>query len=337
MLDENVLWNAVVERAAGWDGMFVYGVTSTGIFCRPTCPSRRPRRDRARFFAHGDLAAAEGFRPCRRCRPQEASTSTPALDRIRGTAHTIASRRGSSVSLSALARAAGIGQHQLLRSFKQALGITPREYADACRTGCLKSALKSGLGVADAGYAAGYGSGSRVYERAPSMLGMTPARYAAGGKGETVRYAIARSSIGHVLVASTARGICAVTLGDNAETLSHGLAGEFPGARVERADESLTSSLKAVVDSIDGRAPDPRLPLDVRATAFQQRVWKELQRIPRGQTRTYGEVAERIGRPTATRAVARACASNPVALIVPCHRVEPRNHPREQALHAVHA
>ena len=153
------------------------------------------------------------------------------------------------------------------------------------------------------------------------MLGMTPARYAAGGKGETVRYAIARSSIGHVLVASTARGICAVTLGDNAETLSRGLAGEFPGARVERADESLTSSLKAVVDSIDGRAPDPRLPLDVRATAFQQRVWKELQRIPRGQTRTYGEVAERIGRPTATRAVARACASNPVALIVPCHRV----------------
>ncbi len=222
--------------------MFVYGVTSTGIFCRPTCPSRRPRRDRARFFAHGDLAAAEGFRPCRRCRPQEASTSTPALDRIRGTAHTIASRRGSSVSLSALARAAGIGQHQLLRSFKQALGITPREYADACRTGCLKSALKSGLGVADAGYAAGYGSGSRVYERAPSMLGMTPARYAAGGKGETVRYAIARSSIGHVLVASTARGICAVTLGDNAETLSRGLAGEFPGARVERADESLTAA-----------------------------------------------------------------------------------------------
>lgn len=321
MLDENVLWNAVLERAAGWDGVFVYGVTSTRIYCRPTCPSRRPRRDRARFFAHGDLARAEGFRPCRRCRPQEASTSTPALDRIRGVAHAIAARKGARVSLAALARASGIGQHQLLRSFKRALGITPREYADACRTGCLKSALKSGRGIADAGYAAGYGSGSRVYERAPSTLGMTPARYAAGGKGESVRYAIARSSIGHVLVASTDRGICAVTLGDSAEALSRDLAVEFPGAHVERDEAALAPAVSAVVDSIEKRAPDPRLPLDVRATAFQQRVWKELQRIPRGRTRTYREIAERIGRPAAARAVARACASNPVALVVPCHRV----------------
>jgi AraC family transcriptional regulator of adaptative response/methylated-DNA-[protein]-cysteine methyltransferase len=220
-----------------------------------------------------------------------------------------------------LAKATSVGEHQLLRTFKRVLGITPREYADACRTGRLKAALRSGNGVADAGFAAGYGSGSRVYERAASILGMTPARYAARARGETVKYTIARSSIGHVLVAATPRGICSITIGGDPAALERAVRTEFSGAALERTAGRLSTAVKAIIGNIEGTAPDPRLPLDVRATAFQTRVWRELQRIPRGVTRSYQEVARRVGRPGAARAVARACAANPVALVIPCHRV----------------
>jgi AraC family transcriptional regulator, regulatory protein of adaptative response / methylated-DNA-[protein]-cysteine methyltransferase len=301
--------------------MFVYAVSSTRVYCRPTCPSRRPRPDRVTFFARPEDAASAGFRPCKRCRPDNSRALDPAVERVRATCGRIARSNPTRIPLRSLAKASGVGEHQLLRTFKRVIGITPREYADAIRTGSLKSALRSGNGVADAGFAAGYGSGSRVYERAASVLGMTPARYAAGAKGETVKYTIARSSIGHVLVAATARGICSVTIGSDPAALERGLRTEFSEAALERTAGRLSASVNAIIGSIEGTAPDPRLPLDVRATAFQTRVWRELQRIPRGVTRSYEEVARRVGRPGAARAVARACASNPVALVIPCHRV----------------
>lgn len=321
MLNEQVLWSAVCDRDPQWDGMFVYGVPSTRIYCRPTCPSRRPGRQGVRFFAAADAAEAAGFRACRRCRPATASTLPPTVDRVRRACAVIAARRGEPLPLPALAQHVGGSPHHLLRSFKQLLGVSPREFADACRVGCLKDGLRRGGRVADAVFDAGYGSGSRVYERASSTLGMTPARYAAGAEGEIVKYVTVDSPLGRLLVAGTSRGVCAVKVGTEDAALEKNLHREYPRASVAPGDAALSEWVRGILDSLKPGAPDPRLPLDVRATAFQQRVWQELQKIPRGSTRSYGDVARRLGRPTAARAVARACATNPVAIVVPCHRV----------------
>jgi AraC family transcriptional regulator of adaptative response/methylated-DNA-[protein]-cysteine methyltransferase len=320
MFDDTVLWKAVRERDAAWDGVFVYAVRSTGIYCRPTCPSRRPRPAVVRYFAVPEAAERAGFRACRRCAPRT-TTPPPAVERVRAACLAIASRPNGAISLGALARIVGGNAEHLLRTFKRTLGITPREYADACRIGCLKAGLRSGEGVAAATYAAGYGSGSRVYERSSATLGMTPAAYARGGKGEAVHYTIVSSPLGRLLVAATSRGVCAVKIGQADAALEHDLRSEYPAAAVWRGDARLSGWVARIVNSLAPVAPDPRLPTDVRATAFQRRVWRELQRIPRGRTRSYKEVAARIGQPDAARAVARACAANPVALIVPCHRV----------------
>ena len=321
MLNEEVLWTAVCARDPQWDGLFVYGVPSTRIFCRPTCPSRRPGRAGVRFFAASDAAEAAGFRACRRCRPATPAAVPPAIDRIRRACAAIAARRGERLPLATLARRVGSSPHHLLRSFKQSLGISPREFADACRIGCLKDGLRNGARVADAVYGAGYGSGSRVYERAAGTLGMTPARYAAGGRGEVVKYVTVESPLGRLLVAATPRGICAVKVGAADAALAVDLRREYPAAVLATGDTQLTGWVRRILASLQPGAPDPRLPLDIRATAFQRRVWQELQKIPRGTTRSYREVATRIGRPTAARAVARACAANAVAIVVPCHRV----------------
>ena len=319
MLDEDVLWRAVRERDARWDGVFVYAVASTRVYCRPTCPSRRPRRDRVRYFALADAAERAGYRACRRCRPK--SSAVPAaIDRVRRACSVLASSTNGLISLTALAARVGGSPHHLLRTFKQTLGVSPREFADACRVGCLKTALRSGEGVAAATYDAGYGSGSRIYERSSAKLGMTPAAYARGGKGEHVNYTTIDSPLGRLLVAATERGICAVKLGEDDAALERDLRAEYPAARLGRGPR-LDAWVRAIVDSLTPGAPDPRLPTDVRATAFQRRVWRELQRIPRGRTRSYKEIAQRIGQPAAARAVARACAANPTALVVPCHRV----------------
>jgi AraC family transcriptional regulator of adaptative response/methylated-DNA-[protein]-cysteine methyltransferase len=320
MFDDAVLWKAVRERDAVWDGVFVYGVRSTGIYCRPTCPSRRPQLGTVRFFAAPDAAEREGFRACRRCDPRS-TAPPPAIARVRAVCLAIASRPDAAVALGALARRVGGNAEHLLRTFKRTLGVTPREYADACRIGCLKAGLRAGNGVAAATYAAGYGSGSRVYERSSATLGMTPAAYARGGKGESVEYVVMASPLGRLLVAATPRGVCAVKIGDSDAELERDLRSEYPAATVSRGGERLAEWVARILDSLKPGAPDARLPTDVRATAFQRRVWGELQRIPRGRTRSYKEVAARIGRPEAARAVARACAANPVALVVPCHRV----------------
>ena len=317
MLNEEKLWSAVEGRDAQWDGAFVYGVPSTRIYCRPTCPSRRPRRAGVRFFPAPGAAAAAGFRACLRCHPDGPVQSPPGIDRVRRACAHIAASPDERMSLAQLAARVGGGAHHLLRTFKQTLGVSPREYAEACRIGCLKDGLRAGKGVASATYAAGYGSGSRVYERAASTLGMTPAVFARGGKGESVRYVIVASPLGRLLVAATSKGICEVKLG----ALEADLRREFPHAEMGGAGRKLTGWVRRIIESLEPGAADPRLPLDVRATAFQRRVWRELQRIPRGATRSYRDVAQRIGSPAGARAVARACATNPTAIIVPCHRV----------------
>lgn len=313
------MWQAVCDRNPAWDGVFVYAVTSTGVYCRPTCPSRRPRPAGVRFFTAPQAAEDAGYRACRRCAPRS-TAAPPAIDRVRRACVALGSRNGG-IRLDELARLVGGNAHHLLRTFKRTLGISPRDYADACRIGVLKAGLRSGTGVAAATYGAGYGSGSRVYERSSATLGMTPAAYARGGKGESVHYVTVGSPLGRLLVAATPRGVCAVKIGDEDRALERELRVEYPAATVDRGDAQLSGWVERIVRSLAPRAPDPRLPTDVRATAFQRRVWRELQRIPRGRTRSYQDVARRIGQPAAARAVARACAANPVALVVPCHRV----------------
>jgi len=321
MLDERMLWTAVTTRDPKWDGMFVYGVASTRIFCRPTCPSRRPRRAGVRFFATPESASEAGFRACRRCRPSDLASAEPAIARVRRACEIIARRSGRAVSLAALARQVGGSPYHLQRTFRTLLGVSPREYAETCRLGCLRAELRNGDGVSAAVYGAGYGSSSRVYEKSARTLGMTPATYARGGAGEHVHFVITPSPLGQMLGAATPRGVCRVKLGDDAAALERELRAEYPAAQVAPGDDRLSAWIARIVDFVKGESPDPRLPLDVRATAFQWRVWRELQKIPRGMTRSYAEIAARIGAPTAARAVARACAANPVALLIPCHRV----------------
>ena len=321
MVDEQVLWDAVARRDPAWDGAILYGVASTHVYCRPSCPSRRPRREGVRFFATPQHARAAGFRACRRCHPDVPAQVPPAVDRVRRACRAIASHPQRRLSVPRLAAALGASPRHLLRSFQDTLGITPRDYAEACRLGCLKRELRKGNGVAAATYEAGYGSASRVYERSASALGMTPAAYAGGGAGVAVEYTVAATPLGAMLIAATPRGICQVSLGEDDEELAAALRREYPAARVAAGGPAFSAWVAALVESLRPGAPDPRLPLDVRATAFQRLVWRELQRIPRGTTRTYGEIAARLGRPSAARAVARACATNPAALVVPCHRV----------------
>jgi AraC family transcriptional regulator of adaptative response/methylated-DNA-[protein]-cysteine methyltransferase len=315
-------WRAVLARDHDADGAFFYAVVSTGIFCKPSCPSRRPRRDRVRFFASATHAAAEGFRPCLRCRPLDQVDVWTR--RVARACQTIASA-DAPPSLAALARQAGSSPHHFLRRFKDALGVTPREYAAARRLDVVKRRLRTDADVTSAVFEAGYGSLSRFYEGAAPRLAMSPAAYRAGGEGQTIRFAIVSSSIGRVLVAATDRGVCAVLPGDSERALKESLRSEFPRAALIAASADIGPWVEAVVQQVDG-VEGTRLsgiPLDVRATAFQWRVWTALMRIPRGETRTYSEVAAAIGQPRAARAVARACAANRVAVAIPCHRVVP--------------
>lgn len=310
-----------MARDKGADGVFVYAVSSTGIYCRPSCPSRKPRRDRTLFFASPDEAEQAGFRACRRCRPTAPSTSGLVERALRAWARMADSHEDGRVPLGALAAAVGSSPSHLQRTFTEVLGVSPRELSDARRLTVLRRALKEKRSVTDAIYEAGFGSPSRVYERSSKTLGMTPAQYAAGGKGEDVRFVCAPSAVGRVLVAATSKGVCAVKLGADDASLVSLLTGEFPGASIAPGDAEMHRWVEGVVAMIAGRTPAHEVPVDIQGTAFQMRVWKELQKIPRGKTRSYGDVARRIGRPTASRAVARACATNPVCVVVPCHRV----------------
>jgi AraC family transcriptional regulator, regulatory protein of adaptative response / methylated-DNA-[protein]-cysteine methyltransferase len=320
-------WQAIATRDARFDGRFVYGVTSTRVFCRPTCPSRRPRRDRVRVFAAPDEAVAAGFRACRRCRPDGAaapSVTDRAIVRARRLidAHVAAGREGR-LTLAALGAACGVSPFHLQRAFRRAVGVSPRAYADERRAERLRAALQRGATVTTATYDTGYGSSRAAYLSAGRRLGMPPGIYQRGGAGQRIRATVVDTRFGRLLVAATDRGICRVALGDDAAALEAGLAAEFPKAAIAPADAALRAQVAAVNRLVAGREPaDGGGPsLDTGGTAFEQRVWRALQAIPFGETRSYQEVARAIGRPTAARAVARACAANPVALIVPCHRV----------------
>ncbi len=322
-LDPEKAWDAVLTRDAATDGQFVYAVKTTGIYCRPTCPSRRPKRSNVDFYARPAAAEAAGFRPCRRCTPQQAAAPTGDLVQ-RAVDHLDAHLRHGAeepLTLEHLAQAVGASPYHLQRSFKAALGVSPKQYLAGRRQQRLRRQLTEQPTVTDAIYAAGYGSGSRVYEQTDELLGMTPSRYRRGGAGLEIRYALADCALGRLLVASTQRGVCAISLGDDDSRLVEGLQREFPQASCTPADEPLQATVAAVLASLQGRELAAGLDIDLRGTAFQLTVWQALRQIPRGQTASYQEVAEAIGRPKAARAVAGACAANRLAVVVPCHRV----------------
>jgi AraC family transcriptional regulator, regulatory protein of adaptative response / methylated-DNA-[protein]-cysteine methyltransferase len=312
-------WQAVQQRDRTRDGEFVFAVSSTGIYCRPSCPARRPRPENVRFF--GDPAAAEraGFRACRRCRPRADKTAQEELV-ARATAWLDAHLQ-ERATLSRLANELGVSAGYLQRTFTQLTGVSPRAYAAARRLESAKSQMRAGADVTSALYAAGYGSSSRFYEQARSELGMTPLSYKKGGEGMAIAYATGASPLGRVLVAATQQGICAVTLGENDEVLEQSLTAEYPRATILRDDDAVRPWLDSVLASLQQRKPLSALPLDVQGPPFQREVWQALREIPAGERRSYGDVAASIGKPNAVRAVANACASNPAALVIPCHRV----------------
>lgn len=311
-------WQAVLARDASRDGVFVFGVTSTGVYCRPSCPSRRPRRDRVQFFSQPDEAERAGFRACLRCRPRDGDSRMKTVESI---CQFLREHTDEAVTLAALGERFGMNPFHLQRVFKSVAGVSPREYADAIRMKSFKSQLRSGRSVTEAIYEAGYGSSSRLYERSGAQLGMTPATYQRGGKGVFIRYTTLDSPVGRMLLAATDHGVCAITFGDSDGSLLEGLRREFPDATLRRGDVVLRRWVRALLEQLHGEHSRPQLPLDVQATAFQRRVWEHLRSIPYGSTKSYGEVARSIGQPTGARAVAQACASNPVAVAIPCHRV----------------
>lgn len=317
-------WNAVLAHDRRFDGHFVYAVRSTGIYCHPSCPSRRPRRDQVTFYPHAEAAEQVGFLPCRRCGLRD-----PAASKSAELAHSVLraldSAEDGAVSLAALSAQCGESPSRLARNFKRLTGVTPRKYVEAQRLARLKASLRSADSVADAVYEAGYGSSRAVYERASAQLGMTPGAYRRGGKGMRISYTIAQSPLGRLLVAATDRGVCSVCIGDSDAALRKALFEEYPAADVRPDPAALEATVRAFREHLEGRNSRLDLPVDVQATAFQQQVWRELRAIPYGETRSYTEIAQAVGRPQAVRAVANACANNRVALVVPCHRVVRRN------------
>jgi AraC family transcriptional regulator of adaptative response/methylated-DNA-[protein]-cysteine methyltransferase len=319
-MEETEYWEAVRSRDGAFDGVFVYAVRSTGIYCRPSCPSRRPRREYIRYFETPDDAEREGYRACRRCQPDKRTPDEPNLALVQRICRYLSEPRDQIPTLDELAQEFHLSPYHLQRTFKRIVGVTPRQYAEAQRLERFKAGLKQGESVTDALYDAGYPSNSSAYTQAARQFGMTPAAYRAGGAA-AIAYTVAESPLGWLLVAGTTKGLCAVRLGDSPAALEAELASEFPAAGVTRDDTGLGAPVMALMDYLHGAQPHLDLPVDVRATAFQQQVWRALQAIPAGSTRSYKEVAATIGRPTAARAVARACATNPVALVIPCHRV----------------
>jgi AraC family transcriptional regulator of adaptative response/methylated-DNA-[protein]-cysteine methyltransferase len=319
MLDLEKCWQAVATRDRAADGTFYYAVRTTGVYCRPTCASRLPRRENVSFHASCADAEAAGFRACKRCRPAERTPVEAQLAAV-AKACAILGERDSAPPLAELAAAVGVSPFHFHRLFKQVVGATPREYARAQRVTRFGLALDRGQPVTEAAYASGFGSSSRAYEDALTGLGMTPGARRRGGRGEVIRFATARTALGWVLVAATEKGICATEIGDRRESLIAALRARFAAATTREDRAGLRDWLERIAAFIASPDHALELPLDVRGTAFQAQVWRALQRIPPGSTASYAEIAAALGRPRAVRAVAQACARNPVALLVPCHR-----------------
>ena len=314
-------WEALETRDARMDGVFFFAVISTGVYCRPSCPSRRPRRENVIFFQRRDAAERAGFRPCLRCKPEQERRRDSQSELVENICRYLEGHLDEAVTLAGLGRQLALSPFHLQRAFKAATGITPRAYADFCRLESFKGGLRQGRPVTTALYDAGYGSSSRLYERAASQLGMTPTAYRRGGEGVTIRYNVMNTPVGMLLIGATAKGVCSIRLGDSEGELEKSLREELPSAELQRDPVLLSPWADALRAHLGGRLQKLDVPLDIQATAFQRRVWEYLQSIPYGGTRSYGEVAKALKQPRAARAVARACASNPVAVVIPCHRV----------------
>lgn len=309
-----------MARDGSWDGSFVFAVQSTQVYCRPSCPAKRPSRDQVKFFPGPRQAEDSGFRPCLRCRPSDAASS-PAVELVGRVCRHIDASLDKSLTLATLSTNAGVSPFHLQRTFKRILGISPRQYVEARRLARMKRSLKNGETVMSAIYEAGFSSRSRIYENVKKPLGVDPGVLRRGGQGLSIQYTIMDCPFGRLLVGSTGHGICEVCMGSSDEAVETALREDYPQAKVLRNDEGLTKWVSVLDGYFRGRRLPPILPLDVRATAFQWRVWRQIQSIPYGATTTYGDIANALGVPRAARAVARACATNPVSILVPCHRV----------------
>jgi AraC family transcriptional regulator of adaptative response/methylated-DNA-[protein]-cysteine methyltransferase len=313
-------WTSVVARDPAADGQFFYSVRTTGVYCRPSCGARLPRRENVRFHATCADAEKAGFRPCKRCRPNETGTAGRRASAVARACRLIEEAE-EVPSLDALAEAAGLSRFHFHRVFKAATGVTPKAYADAHRARRLREELARRETITEAIYGAGFNSSGRFYAAASDLLGMTPTAFRAGGVGAAIRFAVGECSLGSILVAATEKGICAILLGDDPDALVRDLQDRFPKAELIGGDAGFERVVATVVGFVEAPAQGLDLPLDLRGTAFQRRVWQALREIPNGSTASYAEIAARIGRPKAVRAVARACAANAIAVAIPCHRV----------------
>jgi AraC family transcriptional regulator of adaptative response/methylated-DNA-[protein]-cysteine methyltransferase len=320
-LKDDQLWQAVMAKDARFDGQFVFAVSSTGVYCRPSCPSRRAHRERVKFFELPAAAEQAGFRACLRCQPQRARILDPQVELVQRVCRLLNSDESESLKLPELASQAGVSPFHLQRTFKRVMGISPRQYLAARKIDNFKTLVRKGESVTSSLYESGFNSSSRLYEHAAEELGMTPATYSRGGRGVNISYTITASLMGSLLVAVTDRGVCAVRMADSDAELEKDLREEFPNAQLKRDDSALRESVQKILNHLEKNETRLDLPLDIRATAFQRQVWEHLRAIPYGETVSYGDVAKALGKPGAVRAVGRACATNPVALVIPCHRV----------------
>ena len=320
--NEAEYWQAVQSRNADYDNRFFYGVMTTGVYCRPSCPSRGAKRENVRFFKKTSEAEAAGLRPCLRCHPTEDSPTSVLMAEV---AHYIKAHADESISLSRLSKKFGQSASHLQKSFKNHHGISPKEFQNATRLKRLKDALKAGDDISGAIYEAGYGSVSRVYEQVDGRIGMTLSAYRDGGKGEKIAYAIRNTALGTIIMAATDRGVCFIHFGDNEETLREILSKEYPQAQIIQSSATDTPELNLWIEALDHHlshnAPRPDIPLHLNGTVFQMRVWQFLMSVPEGDVKSYSEVAQGIGSPKAIRAAATAIASNNIAVLIPCHRI----------------
>jgi len=319
-IEHDPRWAAIVARDAKADGTFYYSVTTTGVYCRPSCGSRRARPEHVQFYASCQEAEQAGFRPCKRCKPDQSSLVEQYAAKVTEACRLIEAA-DSAPSLDELARHVGVSAYHFHRIFKTITGLTPREYAVAHRAERVRQQLNSRGSVTEAIYGAGYNANSRFYEQSNEVLGMTPSDYRAGGTNVQIRFAIGQCSLGAILVAQSERGICAILLGDDPDALARDLQDRFPRAELIGGDHGFEQLVAQVVGFVEAPQIGLNLPLDVRGTAFQQRVWQTLREIPAGCTVSYAELAQRVGAPKAVRAVAGACAANAIAVAIPCHRV----------------
>ena len=313
-------WEAVAAKDRAFDGVFYFGVRTTGVFCRPSCNSRPPKRQNVTFFVTPAEAENAGFRACMRCKPQEARFTEPAAELIANAFTKLRDEEFEIANIEDLAKALKVSTGHLQKTFRSLLGVSPKEAMDMMRLENFKETVRE-TDVTTSLYESGFGSSRSLYEKAGERLGMTPGVYKKGGKGMKINYTIADSPLGKLMVAATEKGICSVSFGDNDKELKNELEQEFFAAEITKDDAVLKTAVASILRGMNGERAILALPLDIRGTAFQMRVWSELRKIPYGETRSYAEVANDIGKPSAFRAVARACATNPVAIVTPCHRV----------------